>query len=69
MFIRAYYNHSRGRLEFLASHLDGPRCDARTGELISLGDAYETLLGDSELEFLDWQTGRSKYDALGRRIA
>lgn len=66
MFIRAYKNITKGELQFIRTDFDGPQRNAKTGELINNCDVCKSYFSD--LEFLNWKTGKSRYDENGRMI-
>lgn len=67
MFIRAYQKRTSNEVVFLAVNLDGPWMDLTTGKPASIENIGKPLFPD--LEFLDWRTGRSRYDESGRLTA
>lgn len=68
MYIRAHQNNTIGKIQFFRYDFDYAARDCETNEIISLSDNRSNLPGFTQLEFLDWKTGKSKYDFYGRRI-
>lgn len=57
MFIRAYRNTKENKIEFLRVDFDGPWMVTETNKPATISD-YETIRSYSDLEFLDYKTGK-----------
>ena len=64
MFIRAYRNPSN--IVFLSMSFDGPWVDSSTGKPATITGSEHPLFAD--LEFLNWETGKSRYCENGRML-
>ena len=70
MYVRAY-QHRDSKIVMHCWYFDGPCRDLATGEIIGISESCDAITpaGFASLEFLDWSSGKSKYDDAGHRIA